>query len=1302
MKAGEKLRYILLTAILIIVVKHSATSSNVKFYSINNMYGISMRESNSVLKDNNGFIWASSKTGVLRLTDDDYKIYQLQYKYPNVVTVKLAFKGNTFLAYANNGQIYKFNEIGDKFDLFVDLRQTLNDVFIGINSLLIINDDCFWIATTTGFVKYEDGKLSRIDDGNIGANCPVLLNDDTIIYARGNEVVRLDIKTQAKSVIFPNSDLQSLDVSVLFVDSVENRLWIGTTTRGLFSYNLTNGEVRELNNQYFPKQPILAIASISKNSLLIGIDGQGIWEVDKKGEQILNIYKENDDNPASLQGNGVYDIFCEDNKRVWVCTYSGGVSYFELSSPLLNHITHQLNNPNSLANNNVNSIIESSDGEIWFATNNGISCWNVAKDQWRNFYVNKKEQAQVFLTLCEDNDGRIWAGTYSSGVYVLDGKSGKELAHYSNQEKGSPFVNDFVFDIYKDSKGDIWIGGINSEVVCYHAKENTFQKYPSQALYTMAEYNPNQMLFGCVYGLVLSENKTGNSRILKDGLIALDLFVQDSIVWIATSGFGLVKYNIPADKIEKFTVKNGLPSNYISSIAYSDSFLWVGTENGLCRFDPKSYNVVVYSSIEPLSKVSFNHNARCKLSNGLLAFGTNKGAIIYNPKTIQEFQSKGNIYFQDLSISGRSVRDIASFKLKTPLNHIEDLKLRYNQNTITIELLPIGVTSGSKFSWKLEGFDNDWTQPSNHRLLSYSNIPNKKYQLKIRLYDNSLSQILAERNLNITITPPFWGTWWFLIIVFVVVSFVILFTFWNYINQLKQRHTVEKVKFFTNTAHDLRTSLTLIKAPVEELNKENNLTESGRHYLSLALEQTRRLSSVINQLMDFQKVDIGKDRITLAMVDVVALIKHRYNMFESLAQSKNLKFEFTTNTEQYETAIDESQIEKVIDNLISNAIKYSFPDTIIYLQFKGNNIQWSLEVKDNGIGTSKKEQRSLFKEFYRAENAINSKVVGSGIGLLLIKNYVELHGGTVSFSSQENVGSTFQISIPYKRVEVETSNVVTENVEIQNYVNQQADNQESILQQSSQDQKDTRILIVEDNEELRGFMVNVLSSEFEVHYAENGILAWEIIQKMLPDLVVSDIMMPEMDGFELCQLLKSTYETSHIPIILLTALTEKTEQVKGLGLGADDYLTKPFDMVLLNQKIKSIIQNRELVREKALKLIKPGNNEPILNNELNDAFVKKMVKVVHENMSNTEFGKTEFALAMNVSSSLLYKKVKALTDISPSDFIKTVRLDYSLELLQSRKYNITEISEMCGFASLRYFSSVFKKHFGKTPTDILK
>ncbi len=1261
-----------------------------------------MRETNSVCNDDNGFVWASSKTGILRLSGDNYRIYRLPYESADVIRVRLIYKNHKLFAYTNNGQVFYYNMVLDQFELILNLRNQLDDTNIILFDILIDDKGICWIATTLGLYKYQTGELSAAFKFSSNRYAINWNDSNNLIVAKQDGIWLFDINSLQRKHIYENRNLNSYDFITVYFNKKQNELWLGTVTEGLFLYNFRNGTCSNKLKSVLPRQPILAIEENTDSTCLIGFDGQGIWELDMRNQKVLNIYKESLDIPSSLRGNGVYDLFCDNNRRVWVCTYSGGLSFFDQASPLVNQIVHRSNNSNSLINNDVNSIIEDQWGKLWFATNNGISCWDVTTNKWSSFYNDKETQAQVFLSLCEDNQGRIWAGTYASGVYILEGRTGRELAHYNKNEKGSPLLNNFIFNIYKDSSGDIWLGGGSGSVVCYLSGENKFRSYADQPIGCFAELSDSQILLGCSNGLAQLNKQTGEVRRLVEGLLVRDILIMGEDVWICTSGNGLIRYNYKTGETEKFTEQMGLPSNFINSIIYANDYLWVGTENGLFRFNPKNKKVLAYSSIYSLSKTSFNNSSRYKLKNGQLAWGTNNGALVFNPDLVDEPSIKGKIFFQDLTIAGRSIRDITSFNLKSPIDSLQDINLRYFQNTISLELLSLGQTRGYKFSWKLDGFDNDWSAPSGNRIVTYTNIPSGKFELEIRMHDSSLSNLIAERSIVIKLIPPFWRTGWFWILIIMVLSGIIFLYLLYYINRLKQEHTEEKVRFFTNTAHDIRTSLTLIKAPVEELRKEKNLTKSGKYYLNLAIEQTRQLTSIVTQLMDFQKVDIGKEHLLLTMTDMVKLVSNHRIMLASYAKSKNIELVFVTDRESYITAVDESKMEKIIDNLISNAIKYSPNDSQIQIDLRCDEKKWILQVKDYGIGISRKAQRQLFKEFYRGDNAINSKVVGSGIGLLLVKNYVTMHGGNISCSSQENVGSTFQVVIPFRSVLGES---IAKNV--RSDISTPHGSMKEISQQSAseaeiQTSKEMKVLIVEDNDDLLNFMKTTLGGDFKVFTAVDGEKAWDFISKQIPDLVVSDIMMPNMDGFELCKIMKSTYETSHIPIVLLTALSEKTDQLHGLGLGADDYLTKPFDMNLLIQRIKSIIHNREIVRGKALRLIKGDSNEHILANELNDKFVKKMLEVARANISNTEFDKEEFASAMYVSSSLLYKKMKSLTDLSPTDFIKTVRLNHAVELLQSGKYTVTEVSELCGFASLGYFSTVFSKHFGKSPSEILE
>ena len=488
--------------------------------------------------------------------------------------------------------------------------------------------------------------------------------------------------------------------------------------------------------------------------------------------------------------------------------------------------------------------------------------------------------------------------------------------------------------------------------------------------------------------------------------------------------------------------------------------------------------------------------------------------------------------------------------------------------------------------------------------------------------------------------------------------------------------------------HDIRTSLMLIKAPIEELHKEKSLSPWGTKCLALASEQTTRLSDTATQLLDFEKLDVGCEQPVFTDFNLTDLIRRRTGIYASYAAGKQIDVKADLTPEDYWVQADVRMLERVVDNLLSNAVKYSTSGGHIEVTFTGKANEWMLRVKDYGMGISKAAQRKLFHEFYRSDNAVNAQIVGSGIGLLMTKRYISIHGGKIAVTSELGIGTTFDITVPLRPAS--QTKIADASV---------ADKIE-MPESGDMEVHDMHILIVEDNHALREFMVHPLREHFRVTTANDGQQAWEMLNDLQPDLVVSDVVMPRMDGFELCRRIKSTYETSHIPVILLTALSDKTNQLHGLGLGADNYLVKPFDMALLASRITSIIRNRRTVLQKAIET-KRDDVRSIVANRMNDEFIKKAVECVRANIANENFGKEEFASALALSQSLLYKKIKALTNLSVVEFIRSIRLNYAMELLCSGKFNVTEVSEMCGFNTPAYFSRVFKEFFGKTPTEVI-
>lgn len=1292
-----KLYYVIFAILLLSSANLSA--SDTRFYNISDKFNVSLREVFSICKDKNDFVWGSSKTGVIRISGNDFRKYNLPFLSSNNYYTRLAYHNSLLIAYTDNGEFFVYDEAYDYFKPLFDLRSTKKKQYVDINKVIINRDNTLWISATDGLSLFREGEL-ELAIPNQRMQCVERYDENRLLLASTESISIWNEKTRKSDYTYQYKTNNEYEVSSFMYDPSTNLIWAGTISNGLLCLKKEGRTLIPIPIINLPQQPILAIRKDeASGSLFIGIDGKGLYEITENGSKILNIHTEDVDNPYSLIGNGVYDILIDNPERIWVATYTGGLSYMELNQPSITQLTHQINKSNSLISNYINKVIEDKNGNIWFATNTGISRWDRYKNKWDRYLSDTKNQANVFLALCEDDEGYIWAGTYSSGVYKLDSKSGKIIDHYFHTDKKNGTSGKFISDIFKDSDGNMWMGGTRN-VICFFKEKKQFRIYDRQPVYVFDEISPTKLLLGCTYGLLSLEKSTGKSEILVNNILVQDMIIIENDIWIATSGSGLIKYNILNRTIEKYTTESGLLSNYINSIIRENDNFWLGTENGLCRLNIKSKKVYTHSDLQHLSTISFNANSGWKLNNGTLIWGTNKGAIMFTPNLSEQKESKTNIFYQDIIVSGSSIKRNDKLLNGTPINKLEKLVLDYKQNNFIVELISTGITNADiRFSWQLEGIDLDWTQSGDNKFITYTNLPSGTYDLKIRMYDGTFSRIIDERTITIQLTPAFWETWWFRIIIVVVVIGLLGYAFRSYLNNLKQKHAKDKIHFFTNMAHDIRTSLTLISAPIDRLKSANELTDKSRYYLDLAANQSERLSSIATQLLDFEKTDRGKGQLFKSSVNIVQLVSNRCKIFSTAAEKRGIILEFCSNLDVYITTIDELKIEKVVDNLIANAIKYSHKDGIVKIYLNCEKKQWSLEVKDNGLGISKNAQQKLFKEFYREDNNANSRIVGSGIGLLLVKNYVTMHDGQVTFSSIENVGSTFKFIIPYqdaKDVSTSSTPILKGNSEIS--INS---NTENYLTKEPAKDKAVHIMIAEDNEDLLDFLSLSLGEQYKVTTAKDGEEAWRLIQKEPLDLIISDLMMPNMDGLELCQKLKTTFETSHIPIILLTSLSQKTKQMEGLSLGADDYITKPFDISLLLQRIKSIIKNREIIREKAFKLMnQTSEDEPVYANELNDQFVKKALEIVQQNIKNSEFGKDEFASDMNVSPSLLYQKLKLLTGQSPIDFIRTIRFNHAMELLQTHKYSVTEVSEMCGFSSASYFSKAFKKYFGKSPVEV--
>ncbi len=594
--------------------------SGAEFYSINDIYGTSIRQVFSICKDRNDFIWAASKLGIIRISGNDLRHYQLIHGTTDNYHTHILQKDSLLIAYTNNGQFFKYDELYDCFSPIMDMRHILNNNFINLSSVLI-DDKRLWIASADGLYFIDNNGFNEaIKDQKVQRL--TYYNKINLIIATPQGIALLNKTTYEIDYFCQYSIANEKEVSSLFYDPSTNMLLVGTISNGLICYKRKENGFVEIPVAQLPKHPILVIRKNNKTAtLLIGIDGQGMWELSENAEQILNVYKEDVNDPYSLHGDGVYDVFPDDEERIWVATYTGGICYMNQKQNAITQITHKINQSNSLANNIVNKAIEDSRGNLWFATNGGVSHWDRNTDKWKSYLKNKEDKAKVFLALCEDSKGNIWAGTYSSGVYQIDGKTGKTIGHYFELDQEKGVSGKFISDLYCDSEGNVWMGGTRN-IICYIESKKKFRIYNQQPIHKFEELSPEKMLVGCTYGLLSLDKVTGKYEILLGNVLVQDIVIREKDIWIATSGSGLIKYNLENKTINKYTTQSGLLSNYINSLLLKDNNLWLGTESGLCRFNLSSKKTYIYSNPYPFSILSFNTNACWPMKDGNLLWGT--------------------------------------------------------------------------------------------------------------------------------------------------------------------------------------------------------------------------------------------------------------------------------------------------------------------------------------------------------------------------------------------------------------------------------------------------------------------------------------------------------------------------------------------------------------------------------------------------------------------------------------------------------------------------------------------------------
>lgn len=1196
--------------------------------------------------------------------------------------------------------------------------------------------------------RFKDSSM-RIVTGKITAVSETKDGKLWMLYQNGF-LQQYDI--DKRKLVFTSSALQQLNRGNnwdnFFIDS-DGDVWFWCFPYGLFLYHPQSNSVRQFNENSFPSRissnVVSSVVQDESGLIWIATDHGGVTLIDKKNNFKTSYLLNDPKNPKSLGQNSIITTYKDDNGIIWLGTYKQGVSYLNDNIISFPYYHHETTNIASLQYDDVNRFAEDKAGNIWIGTNGGgLVYFNRKNNTFKQYQHdpgnNNSLANNVIVSLWIDHNGIVWIGTYLGG---LDSFDGTKFTHYThNVNDSTSLSDDKVWEIFEDSGQDLWIGTLGGGLDLLDRKTGRFKHYrsngrqndiiPSNFISAIMEDRKGNLWIGTDKGLaVIDKSRTSstfyqsntNKSSLSNANVICLLQDDDAKIWVGTRD-GLNLFNEQTKNFHAFSASDGLPDNTILNILQDNHHtLWISTPNGLCSAVPKLNEkapglfIVNYDEKNNLQNREFNDNAALKTNAGELIFGGPSGFNIINPDKIEKPSFHPKIVFTGLQIFNKYIEPGMMINgrvlLQNAISQCQGIELKYKENVFSIEFaaLDFAHNGSNKYAYMLEGFSPDWLYLNGtQRQVSYTNLDPGYYTFKVRVLNNNgfWSNI---KSLKIHVEPPFWRTPVAYIIYAIVAAGLFLlarritldrihmrFEVQQQRREVERAHAIEqlKTKFFTNVSHEFRTPLSLIITPLEKIIKHITDDEQKKQ-LNLVQRNAKRLLSLVNQLLDFRKMEVQEIKLYPSIGDIIAFSKDISQSFTDIAEKKNIQFSFSSNINSLEIYFDKDKIEKILFNLLSNAFKYTHDGGAISI-----NLQYrvainegdgtlTMEIKDSGIGILPEMHDKIFERFFQTDVPQSMVNQGTGIGLAITKEFVKLHNGVITVTSEPEKGTTFSVLIPAKKVYEASARPASGMIP--------AEDEEQLLSEpGGKSARRQTIMIVEDNEDIRFYLKDNLKAHYHVEEAANGKDGWEKIKKLNPDLVVSDIMMPLMDGIELARKIKTETLTSHIPIILLTAKGSEEKQLEGYNVGINDYITKPFTFEILASRIRNLLAQKKLLQKRFQKQIEV-NPEEITITPVDEKFLKQALELIEKNMDNPDFSVEEFSRDMYMNRVTLYRKILSLTGKTPIEFIRSIRLKRAAQLLEKSGMSVSEIAYEVGFNNPKHFSKFFKEEFKVLPSQ---
>lgn len=1284
--------------------------------------GLSQNMVYSIIQDNSGFIWLGTIDGLNRFDGINFKIYKRDDSVDGsigsnkILSLLQVDNDHIWVGTANGIYIHDLNL--EKFTRFEEKTGEGKMVEGIIRDIKADREGNIWIAAQEKgvFLYTRDGKLKLCDIHDANARKIDFDSKGNIwVATHGGGILRIHPQTGAISRFLLDSETKNRsdnDVNIILPLN-SSRLLIGTSNKGVLQFDLTRERFMPFLEKGGNGTP-LYVRSLMKTEtqeLWIGTE-EGIYIHDLKTNRCHNIRHRHND-PYSLSDNAIHSLYQDREGGIWVGTFFGGVNYFHPAFTQFRKY-YPISGQNSISGKSISEFCEDEQNNLWIGTEDeGLNHLDLTTGRFSRSSIPAKN----IHSLLYDNR-KLWVGTFSEGLYVMDLPT-RSYKNYTNSTHN--LKDDNIYSIYKDGSGRIWLGS-STGLQFYEPSTDNFIRVREEIIRNQVNditEDHNGILWFATIGdgiysydrfterwrhyLIPSAhgvNDTGRSIIciLKD---------KKNRLWVGTEGAGVAIYDKASDSFRNVaTAREGLPNEVIYRlIEDSRGYIWGSTNKGIFMLVPETMKITSYFHSKGLLGDQFNYKSGYMDKNGTIYFGGVKGFVAFNPVELETNGIIPPIVLTNFQIWNSQVPiGTTHSPLKQSITRTSRITLPHNISVFSISFAALSYVypKGNLYAYKLEGRDDEWIQVKQiqpEHNVNYSDLPPGNYTFLVKGANSDGIWNETAATLSIKILPPWYRTIWAYILYFTLVSTIITLTICHFLRKARKRNEqalkelentkekellASKIEFFTHITHEIRTPLSLIKIPIEDIFSKIGQDNPYLENLTIVQRNVNRLLKLVNELLDFRKSESKSLRLNFIRVDVVQVLEEIIDIFRPSFELKQITLTTNYSSSSHLADIDREVFIKIISNLLSNSLKYSASIVILELQHSDDHFRIIVENDGNTIPDEYLDK--IFEPLFK----LNHNKKGTGLGLAFVKSLVELHKGSIYCDNSKEKRTIFVLTLPNHQ---ERTLLINENETAE-----EGKAELCLHPLPSDEKKRSTIVTIEDNRDFQHLLYNQLSPRYNLIQCGNGMEALEILEKHHVDMVITDIMMPVMDGLELCQAIKDNIKFSHIPVILLTAKHALEARIEGINTGADEYIVKPYSTEYLLARIENLLENRRRMIELFRKSPEMAFKD-ISHSKADELFMQKIIDIIHENISDPDLNIDKIAEEAAVSRSTLYRKVRVISELTPNEFITLIRLKKAAELIRERQYQISEIAYMVGFSSPNYFSKCFYKQFGILPKD---